>query len=179
MSQAEEMWPFKFALPFVGAIIERRVGDKKQLLLQTRWNPKRDPRYSGTLEFPGGILDRKFESVFDTLEREIKEETGLVLKEIVQGSRDPDTSTGKDDATSGFQPFYCTQQLQGDYPWIGCIFVCRVEDGELSAQAGETKQPRWRDYQEVKELVATDPNTFFGLQLPAWNYYFANRSEAE
>ena len=40
-------------IPFVGAIIERVVGGEKQVLVQTR-EKKSDPKYSGSLEIPGG-----------------------------------------------------------------------------------------------------------------------------
>ncbi len=167
-------WPFKFALPFVGAIIERHVDGQKQLLVQTRHNPVRDPRYTGTIEFPGGIMDRRFESVFDVLSREILEETGLTLKRIVRGKQDEITTTGRDDKTMGFTSYYCLQQLEGDYPWVGFVFVCEVEDGEPAAQHGETKNPRWMNYDDLRKMVETAPHDIFGLQLPAWRHYFAD-----
>ncbi|MDQ5932339.1 MAG: hypothetical protein QG649_424, partial [Patescibacteria group bacterium] len=74
--------PYKLAIPYVGVIIERDNNGVKEVLLQTRWQPSHDPIYSGTLEFPAGTLDKPYESVFKTAEREIKEETGLTLKAI-------------------------------------------------------------------------------------------------
>jgi SAM-dependent methyltransferase len=74
--------PFKLAIPYVGAIVERNHNGVKELLLQTRWKPHADPLYSGTFEFPAGVLDKPYESVYDTVAREIKEETGLTLKSI-------------------------------------------------------------------------------------------------
>lgn len=170
-----EKWPFIFALPFVGAIIDREVDGEKQLLVQTRHNPKRDMRYAGTIEFPAGILDNRFESVFDALEREIMEETGLKLKRIKAGHQDESFSTNRGGRAFGFSPFYCVQQAEGDYPWIGFVFICEAEDGEPVARAGETKNPRWVSYDEMKRLVEEQPDEIFGLQLPAWKYYFSKR----
>ena len=171
-----EMWPSKFALPFVGGIIERNGEHGREVLVQTRHNPKRDPRYTGTIEFPGGILDRKFESVFDALSREIFEETGLTLKQIVKGSQHGAiTSTNKNDKQQGFSPFYCLQQLEGDYPWVGFVFVCEVDEGELRAQDGETKNPCWFEYNTLKQMFIEDQNQFFGLQVPAWKKYFSKQ----
>lgn len=171
----EKLWPYTFGLPFVGAIIEREYEGAREVLVQTRHNPVRDPRYDDTIEFPGGILDATFESVFDALEREIFEETGLRLKRIIAGERGEMTTTGRDDSTLGFQPFFCTQQLAGDYPWVGFIFVCEVHDGEPRAQNGETEHPRWITADSMREIVKDTPEQVFGLQLPAWKHYFEVR----
>ena len=40
-------------VPIVSAIIEREHNGEKEILVQTRWKPERDPLYSGTLEIPG------------------------------------------------------------------------------------------------------------------------------
>lgn len=167
-----EPWPYIFALPCVGAIVQRERDGVKQFLVQTRWNLKRDKRYSGTIEFPAGILDKRFESIFDALAREIIEETGLKLKKSIQGTPGEVTTTGRDDSTQGFQPFYCAQQLAGDYPWVGSFFVCEVEDGEPTAQAGENKNPRWVNEAEIRDMVENHPEQIFGLQLPVWRHYF-------
>ncbi len=65
--------PFAMTIPYCGAIVEREQNGEKEILMQTRWEPHRDPVYSGTLEFPAGVLDKPFEDVHDTLAREIKE----------------------------------------------------------------------------------------------------------
>jgi hypothetical protein len=41
-------------VPIVSAIIEREHNGEKEILVQTRWKPDRDPLYSGTLEIPAG-----------------------------------------------------------------------------------------------------------------------------
>ncbi len=43
-------------VPVVSALIEREHEGEKQLLIQTRWKPERDPAYSGTLEIPAGWM---------------------------------------------------------------------------------------------------------------------------
>lgn len=65
-------------IPFVGAIIERdSKNGEKEILIQTREKTS-DPKYSRTLEIPGGKF-RAGESVYETLRREVKEESGLTL----------------------------------------------------------------------------------------------------
>ena len=166
---------FKMAIPFCGAIIERQNNGETELLMQTRWKPHADPVYSGTLEFPAGVLDKPFEDVYKTVAREIKEESGLTLKAFKNDARnDVTTSLGK---TIGFRPYCCTQQIEGAKPWIGFIFICEVEPGqEPQAQLSEAKDAVWMKASDVASLVASSPEKFFGLELPALKYYFEEHS---
>lgn len=159
-------------LPFVGAIIERETSEGIELLIQTRWKPERDPLYSGTFEFPAGVMDKPYENVYETLRREIKEETGLKLSKIKNDSRTSNLTTNRDDLSFGFKPFCCTQQLKNGKPWIGFIFLCEVEDGELKAQETEVKDVRWIKKDEMKSIYEQSPEQIFSLELPAWEYYF-------
>lgn len=163
---------FTMAIPYCGAIIERDRNGEKEVLMQTRWKPHADPVYSGTLEFPAGVLDKPFEDIHDTLAREIKEEAGLTLKAIKQDARTPLLNTRKDDGIVGFRPFCCTQQLKNGKPWVGFVFICEVEPGEPVAQLSEAKDVKWMKVSEVEKLYKESPEKFFGLELPAWHYYF-------
>jgi 8-oxo-dGTP pyrophosphatase MutT (NUDIX family) len=158
-------------IPYVAGIIERRHEGKLQLLIQTRWKPERDPVYSGTYEFVAGVMDVPFENVYETLKRELSEEVGLSLKNIV-GDSQTKPYTPKDDASFAFRPFCCTQQLKNGRPWVGFVFRCEVEDTEPVAQATEVRTPIWMDATEVKALFESSPASFFTLELPAWEYYF-------
>lgn len=165
--------PFTMAVPYCGAIVERTQNGEKEILVQTRWKPHRDPVYSGTLEFPAGVLDKPFEDVHQTLARELKEEVGLTLKAIRNDHRTPALTSGKDDSILGFRPYCCTQQLKNGKPWIGFVFICEVEPGEPIAQLSEAKDAKWMKVSEVRELYKKSPEQFFGLELPAWHYYFS------
>lgn len=161
---------FKLAIPYVAAIVERLNGNKKHILLQTRWKPDSDPVYSGTLEFPAGVLDVQYESVYDAVAREVQEESGLTVKRII-GENPISISSDKDEVL-GFSPFYCTQQIRNGKPWVGFVFLCEVEDGELKEQVGETRDPKWVDYEHAKQMVVETPEKFFSLELPALMKYF-------
>ncbi len=163
---------FRLAIPYTGAIIERNRDGVKELLMQTRWKPHFDALYSGTLEFPAGVLDQPYENVYDTLAREIKEECGLVLKSVVGDSRSKIYSPNGTDEIMAFKPFCCTQQLKDGKPWIGFVFICEVEDGEPVSQLSEAKDVKWLPASEVKEIFVNTPEKLFGLELPAWEYYF-------
>jgi len=163
---------FSFCLPYVGGIIERNNHGTTEILIQTRWKPNRDPLYSGTFEFPAGVLDRPFENVFDALRREIREETGLILKSVKGESKTRVFSPRGNDASFAFRPFCCTQQLKEGKPWVGFIFICEVEDGEITSQKEEARDGRWMRVEEVKKVFTEKPERFFTLELPAWEYYF-------
>ncbi len=162
---------FTMAIPFCGAITERQNNGETELLVQTRWKPHADPVYSGTLEFPAGVLDKPFEDVHTTVAREIKEESGLTLKRFKGDERNEVvTPLGR---TLGFRPYCCTQQLEGAKPWVGFIFICEVEPGqEPQAQLSEAKDAKWMKASDVALLVKASPEKFFGLELPALKYYF-------
>lgn len=168
--------PFRMAIPYTGAIIERTHNGAIELLMQTRWKPHADPLYSGTLEFPAGVLDKPYENVYDTLAREIKEECGLVLKSVIGDSRTKIYSPNNTDEIMAFKPFCCTQQLKDGKPWIGFVFICEVEDGEPVSQLSEAKVVKWLPASEVKEIFTNNPERLFGLELPAWEYYFKEDS---
>ncbi len=159
-------------LPYVGAIIEKVSPSGVELLIQTRWKPERDPLYSGTFEFPAGVMDKPFENVYETLKREIREETGLNLLKIKNDSRTREYTTNRDDLSFGFKPFCCTQQLKNGKPWVGFVFLCEVEDGDLVPQETEVKDLRWVKRSEMESIFNNTPEKIFSLELPAWEYYF-------
>ena len=66
----------RFPVPIVSAIIERKREGEVEVLVQTRWKPGKDSKYSGTLEIPAGTIELH-ENVYDALRREVYEETGL------------------------------------------------------------------------------------------------------
>ncbi len=165
----------KLSLPVVSAIIERVKEGKKQILVQTRWKPERDPLYSGTLELAAGCVE-EYEDIYEALKREVFEETGLTVKRFVSDSRTKTYVTDKDDESFGFIPFCCYQQMRQGYPWVGFAFLCEVEEGEPNPGQDEVKDVRWIDTDELKKIFTDTPEKIFTLQLGILDYYFRNRS---
>jgi 8-oxo-dGTP pyrophosphatase MutT (NUDIX family) len=95
------MTDYQTCIPYVGGIIERTNNGETEVFVQTRWKPERDPIYSGTLEFPVGVLDKPYENVLDALSREIKEETGLNLKTIKNEDKTAEYSSKMADKSLG------------------------------------------------------------------------------
>lgn len=163
---------YSLAIPFVGAIIEREVQGEVEVLIQTRWKPDNDPVYSGTLEFPAGVLDKPYELVYDALRREVKEETGLEVLEFIDDFRTKIYTPKSNDASFGFKPFCCVQQLENGRPWIGFIFRCRVKNGKPVAQKAEVRNVKWMKVAEIENIFKNNPEKLFTLEIAAWKYYF-------
>jgi 8-oxo-dGTP pyrophosphatase MutT (NUDIX family) len=156
--------------PVVAAIIEREVAGKKQILVQTRYKPSYDPKYSGALEIPAGQI-KEYENVFEALKREVKEETGLTIKKINGESKNIFEVQG--DQNLGFNAFFCSQILKGPHPYITFYFICEVEEGKLIPQEKEVRDPKWMDVHELKNLLETEPDGFFILHVAALKNYLS------
>jgi SAM-dependent methyltransferase len=152
------------ALPAVTAIIEREVNGEKEVLIQTRWRPSDTDNYHNKIELVSGVLDKPYENIFEVVKREVKEETGLTVTEIVNLEK-TDTYTPSGDAAFAFKPFTAFQQLKGGRAWVGFAFVVHVADGEIKFQEDETRDPRWIKKSALKELVKFSPEKFFTLNL--------------
>ena len=156
-------------VPIVSAIIEREHDGEKEILVQTRWKPERDPQYSGTLEIPAGGI-HPYEDVYDAVKREVWEETGLRVTGFY-----PDIHTKiyapKDDDCFAFVPFCCQQQLKGGIPRVGFVFLCQVEDAEPMPQHDEVRDIRWMNVSELRQILADTPERIFTLQLGVLDYY--------
>ena len=77
----------------------------------------------------------------------------------------------KDDGAFAFVPFCCQQQLKNGKPWIGFVFLCEAE-GNPKDNPDETKDVRWMDYEELKEIFQKTPEKIFTLHLGALDLYF-------
>ncbi len=159
-------------IPVVSAIIERNINNNKEILIQTRWKPKSDPKYSWTFEIPAWWIDR-YENVYDALKREVFEETWLTVS-VIKPNIKTEFFTPNNDSSFAFVPFCCQQQLLWWKPWIGFVFLCEVLDWEIVPQEAETKDVHWIWINELKKIVKETPEKIFTLQLGALNYYLQN-----
>jgi 8-oxo-dGTP pyrophosphatase MutT (NUDIX family) len=159
----------------VSAIIEREHNGEIEVLVQTRWKPKKDPVYSGTLEIPAGGIE-SYENIYEAAKREVWEETGLKVTSFY-----PDIQTAiyapRDDDCFAFVPFCCQQQLKGGIPRIGIVFVCHVEDAEPKPELREVSEIHWIKVAELREIIEEHPESIFTLQLPVLDYYLRCREQ--
>ena len=99
-----------FAIPAVGAIIVKRIGDEEYILVQNRKKNNGDGM-DGLLEIPAGKI-REYENIFEALRREVWEETGLHLTTI-QGEEACRFLDVDGNETIMFSPYCVTQNLSG------------------------------------------------------------------
>ena len=160
----------KFAIPAVGAIIVKKVGDEEFILVQNRKKNNGDGM-DDLLEIPAGKI-REYESIFEALRREVWEETGLHITTI-QGE---DTSRFLDvvgNKTIVFSPYCVTQNLSGAYSIILSTFLCEAE-GKLLERTNETENIRWVRRDTLKAIVDNSPESIFLMHVQALRKYLGD-----
>ncbi|MDL2327399.1 NUDIX domain-containing protein [Ruminococcaceae bacterium OttesenSCG-928-A11] len=151
----------KFAIPGAGALIVKEEDGEKYVLLQERWKEKA-PEENGMLEIPAGKV-REFESIYDTLRREVLEETGLDIVEIYGEDQTLLYSHGQYRVIN-FTPFACSQNLAGKYPIMVFVFICKAE-GDLLGSSDESKNYKWMTMGELGRRLEADPQGFYPMHV--------------
>ena len=157
----------QFSIPGAGGIIVREIKGVKNILMQTRVKPEALCE-NGLLEIPAGKI-RAFENIFDTLKREVKEETGLDVVEIL-GENLSTIYEGNSYKVVNFTPFSCSQNLSGDYPIMVFVFICKVE-GELLPFSDESKDYRWIPIENIKQIVDETPQSLYPMHVETLKKY--------
>lgn len=143
-------------IPFVGAIIERiSESGEVEILVQTR-NKKSDPVFSGTMEIPGGKF-RAGESIYETLRREVLEESGMEIVSV-QEEEKVEHNFSHDMSADTFSPFCVTSSPEG--PFVGFIFRCKAT-GTPAEQTNESKNCMWITISELKRIISNNPEKIY------------------
>ena len=151
------------------ALIERFHDGEHQLVLQTR---DKKHETNKVTELPGGRL-KLFESLFDALKREVKEETGLTVKHIKkQETRLEISNSGK--RVECIEPFAVYQTLKGPVDSMGVYFLCRAE-GELLKAGDETSNIAWTSLADVSRHLETSPSSFSWIDEAALRLYLSKK----
>ncbi|HEX2038030.1 MAG TPA: NUDIX domain-containing protein [Chloroflexota bacterium] len=152
------------------AIIEREGELGTEVLVQVRDRPGA----GGVLELPGGTLT-EYEPILDGLAREVREETGLQVSEILDGTGRLVWRGVRPDGTPGadyecLRAAFVYQTLRGPIDSIGFFFRCRAE-GQLVERGDLASGHRWIAVSELRRLLTTAPQTFHGLSQAALAFY--------
>lgn len=161
----------RFAIPCAGAIIEREVNGKRCVLVQTRQKEDGGDT-NGKLEIVGGKL-REYEDIFQTVRREVWEETGLTVT-VIRGENGKVLDESSGAACQSFHPFCITQNLSGAYSILLLTFLCEAE-GEPLTQTNETTDIRWMPVEELRESVENHPEDWFFIHLNELRKYVSQR----
>lgn len=156
-----------FQIPGVGAIIERETAGGIEILVQDRCKLD-SPTESGLIEIPAGKI-RQFESLFDTLRREVGEETGLEV-EYIPAQEHSEVLIAEDYQVLSCEPFCVSQNLAGSYPILVMTFLCRAR-GELLPASNESQNIRWVALADLASLLATQPKAFYPMHIYALKKY--------
>jgi ADP-ribose pyrophosphatase len=151
----------RFAKPGVGGIIERNIDGIDYILIQDRH--KEDAcKEAGLIEIPAGKI-REFENIFDCLRREIREETGLEVIHI-DGEEEASVIEENGYKVINYVPFSCSQNIQGEYPIMVQVFICRA-GGELLENSCEAKNIRWITLEELLSLLKNNKSSFYPMHV--------------
>ncbi len=161
----------------ISAILEKEEKGIKYILIQTRWKPKTSPTFTGLLEIPAGAIE-SYENVYDTLKREVLEETGLKIEAVAGDWQSEVEENIPGNKSRVFKPFICQQVLatRGGLPWIGFVFRVRVS-GQPKAQRSEVKNPKWITLTELENIINNQPELIFPLQFPVLKHYLNEMSK--
>jgi 8-oxo-dGTP pyrophosphatase MutT (NUDIX family) len=151
-------------VPNVAALVvpDRRA---ESVLLQRR--DKEGEVVRGRLELPSGRW-RAGETVEQAVRREVAEETGLEIVEIL-GPPAKTVCVERERPYQILEPAVVTVGVGGAYPALHLTYLC-IAPGDPVARAGETRDPRWYGLAEVRRLLE-EPALFTGptyAVLTAW-----------
>ncbi len=160
-----------FAKPGVGGIIEKNIDGIDYILVQDRCKADAKSEY-GLLEIPAGKI-REFENIYDCLRREIWEETGLKVTNII-GEEDAVVVEFNGYKVLNYTPFSSSQNLEGNYPIMVQTFICNAA-GDLLSKSNEAKNIRWISIAEIKKLIDTNKSLFYPMHLTTLEKYLKNK----
>ncbi|MBC8062753.1 MAG: NUDIX domain-containing protein [Clostridiaceae bacterium] len=164
-----------FAKPGVGGIIIKSEKGIDYILLQERCKENGGAE-NGLIEIPAGKI-REFENIFNCLRREVWEETGLNVTEII-GEDESVTIMSNGYKVINYMPFACSQNIEGTYPIMVQTFICTVQ-GKLLDKTNETKNIRWVSIDELIELLDNKEDDFYPMHVATLKKYLNERQKRQ
>jgi ADP-ribose pyrophosphatase/8-oxo-dGTP diphosphatase len=159
-----------FSKPAAGGIIENIVDGEVFILLQERC--KGNKLEDGLLEIPAGKI-REFENIYDCLRREIFEETGLEVT-YIQGENEAVTTIHNGYKVLNYTPFSCAQNVDGDYPIMVQVFICRTSGKELT-ESNESRNIRWVSLDDLRNMLSDNEDAFYPMHISTLKKYLKSK----
>ena len=161
-----------FAKPAAGGIIERNIDGEIYILLQER--DKGNNLEEGLVEIPAGKI-REFENIYDCLRREIYEETGLEVI-YIQGEDEAAITQYKGYKVLNYTPFACAQNVEGEYPIMVQVFICRASGKELS-ESDESRNIRWVSLDTLRKMLGDNEDSFYPMHISTLKKYLNSKEQ--
>jgi 8-oxo-dGTP pyrophosphatase MutT (NUDIX family) len=161
-----------FTIPGVGGIIEKSFNGIDYILVQDRSKDNASME-SGLIEIPAGKI-REYENIFDCLRREVKEETGLDIIEI-EGEAESWICEINGYKVLNYIPFNCSQNIDGYYPIMVQVFICKA-NGELLKKTNETTNIRWISLNELSSMINNNEKCFYPMHVYTLKKYLNKKS---
>jgi 8-oxo-dGTP pyrophosphatase MutT (NUDIX family) len=150
-------------VPVIRAVV-RSVDRPGHILLQRRDDPTESVR--GALEIPGGRW-RAGESPIDAITREVEEETGIVVVDLIGIELD---RIDERRAVASIHPLVVVAGVHGAFPAVHTVIVARGT-GEPRSQAGESTDVRWWPLEAVVREMDHDGDAFIPSTVAALRAY--------
>ena len=147
------------------AFIERETSSGMEIVIQTR-----NKLHEGgtSLELPGGRVE-EFESLIETLKREVQEETGLTVTHI-SGSETKVNAQTEQTNVECLQPFAAYQTIRGPVDSFGVYFRCEAE-GNLLRTGDDAQNPRWVATSTIAAWMEQNPAQFSWIDRAGLLFY--------
>ncbi len=163
-----------FAIPGVGGIIEKNIAGTDYILIQERCKTDA-PAESGLIEIPAGKI-RKYENIFDCLRREIWEETDLEVTEIY-GEAEAKLIQSQGYKVLSYKPFSCAQNIEGHYPILVQIFICKVKEDIPAKATNESRNMRWISLEDLRRKLEFQRESFYPMHITTLEKYLAYKTD--
>lgn len=141
----------------VGAIIERELNGVHSVLIQNRIRVD-DATQNHLIEVPCGKV-RKNQNIFDILKYRVKEETGLVVTDII--GQDSIYGEHPNYNIQRGNPFYICQNVERHFPICIVFFICKTEIGNMKSCSDAATDIRWVSVENLKQMLDTKQELFF------------------
>jgi 8-oxo-dGTP pyrophosphatase MutT (NUDIX family) len=153
------------------AIIERTTPSGTEILVQVRNKPQEGGKW---IELPGGRVE-EFESLIDALRREVREETGLELTEIV-GLSTRIEAGGAGTNVECLAPFAVYQTTMGPVDSLGVYFRCKAT-GQLLTTGDDTESIQWVLVRRLAVWLQEEFDRFSWVDRAGLSFYLKESDE--
>ena len=106
---------------------------------------------------------------------EVFEETGLEVS-YIQGEEEAVITEHQGYKVLNYSPFACAQNVEGDYPIMVQVFICRASGKELN-ESDESRNIRWVSLSELKNMLENNEASFYPMHVSTLKKYLKSKEQ--